>query len=108
MVWFRMDLKDHLPWGETPSTAPPSPIQPGLEHSHGWGQVSGHGMGVVNLQVSFWMKSAIAVTEGRVSSAECNCAFFPILPSAESQRDASSSDNDPGARPKGQESSPSP
>ncbi|RMB95660.1 hypothetical protein DUI87_27772 [Hirundo rustica rustica] len=27
---------------------------------------------------------------------------------AESQRDASSSDNDPGARPKGQESSPSP
>ncbi|XP_071429169.1 cAMP-dependent protein kinase inhibitor gamma [Pithys albifrons albifrons] len=27
---------------------------------------------------------------------------------AESQRDASCSDNDPGARPKGQESSPSP
>ncbi|XP_009091224.1 cAMP-dependent protein kinase inhibitor gamma [Serinus canaria] len=27
---------------------------------------------------------------------------------AESQRDPSSSDNDPGARPKGQESSPSP
>jgi len=43
-----------------------------------------------------------------VSSAECNHAFFPILLSAESQRDATSSENDLGTRPKGQENSPSP